>query len=160
MNIPAFLSTKAFKKIIIAVGSVFVLFLLWRGLKSAFIDPAVKKATKPYVESLEASRDSTVMYIKEMNIANGIIKNALQDIDSLKSELGEAEYMHKQQVATLQGLIKKTSDQVKAKDKLIENLSTGLQVDLMKLVYKKPLIGKEKLTDSTYIEGYRYGTND
>lgn len=61
------------------------------------------------------------------------------------------------QIGQLQMTIQKLTKSGRDKDIKIENLQKGVRVDLVTLRYRNQVFGKDRLIDSTYIVGHKWG---
>ncbi len=101
-----------------------------------------------------AKRDTTIL------LNQNLITSKEKVIVSLQLQAKTDKENFNSQLRQLQNTVALITQRERSKDTLIKNLESGIQVDLVTLIYKDPLIGKKlKLLDSTYTIAWRYGTH-
>lgn len=133
--------------LIIVGGIVFVVVKTVKASKEAFENrfqkPYTEKRIKPYLDSLKTEREQFQLVYNEL--------------DTVSKQLFSLESDYKSVVMSLQNTIKHQKDNYKICQNDIKNLETGVRVDLVTLTVRDRVFGKDKLVDSTYQRGWRWG---
>ncbi|MCR9064460.1 MAG: hypothetical protein NXI00_10875 [Cytophagales bacterium] len=95
----------------------------------------------------------------EVDVAITLIDRLGAERDSLINKNYGDSLFYTSEKSQLQSTLLTMKRREASQAEVIKHLETGIRIDLVEKIYKDPLFGKHKLTDSTYTEGWRWGAD-